>query len=227
MLPVIKMFSQVRMNNVSFINDPHIVGPKMNTNLTIQSINMPVGFVVTAEAFKIFLRENNLQLPLPKILEELDTQKFSNIVKIGRAARQLVLNNELPHILDLEIRNAHYKLCGEESNVLVTVQGTATTKNSSSTAVTQQLECFINIRGEDALTNAVHKCFASLFSERLIKNFCRHSIKLEDIAITISIQKIVDVNLSSNSAQQAFTVDRLKSFNKIMSFKRVEQGSSL
>ncbi|MCW3113009.1 MAG: phosphoenolpyruvate synthase [Segetibacter sp.] len=226
MLPVIKMFPQINMNDIPFV-DSHIAAPEMNSNLTVQSINMPQAFLVTAEAFSIFLRENSLQLPLSKILEELDTQKFSNIGKIGQAARQLVLNNELPHCLEVEIKNAHYKLCGEETNISVTVQGSSIIKKSPSTVFTYQSGSFSNIRGEDALTNAVHKCFVSLFSEALIRDLQSNTINPADIAITISVQKMTDANLSSNSVNQAFTFDHLKSFNKIMSFKTVEQGSSL
>jgi pyruvate,water dikinase len=226
MSPIINMFSQARVNNVPFLSPSYVVPDKASTNLTVQSINMPQAFLVTGEAFKIFLSNNTLQLPLLKILEELDTKKFSNIIEIGKAARQLVLNHELPHTLEVAIRNAHYKLCGEETNVSVTVQGSATTKSAFSTVYTHPLESFVNIRGEDALTNAIHKCFASLFSERLIKHFPSTTINLDDIEIAISVQKVAVNNFTSTSGNQEFIVDRLKSFNKIMSFKAVEPSPS-
>ncbi|MCW3107944.1 MAG: phosphoenolpyruvate synthase, partial [Segetibacter sp.] len=221
MIPVIKMFSQIRMNNVPFISNNPIVAPQMNSNLTVKQINIPDGFVVTAEAFRIFLRENGLQLPLAKILEELDTQQFSNIAKIGKGARQLVLENELPHKLELEIRNAHYKLCGEETNVSVAIRSSAT-EDLPACGFTQQLDSFVNIKGEDALINAVHKCFASLFSERAIYDRHHKGINNADIAISIGVQKIVRADVSSSNL--GFAVDPLKGFDKIMSFKTVEKA---
>ena len=222
MLPVIKMYSQIRMNNIPFISDKHIVVPEMNSSLTVKGINMPEGFVVTAEAFRIFIKENNLQLPLSKILEELDTQKFSNIVKTGKAARQLILENELPHKLEIEIRNAHYQLCGEETNVSVTIRSSATSQDLPACGCTQQLESFVNIKGEDALINAVHNCFASLFSERAIYERHHKGIANADIAISLAVEKMKKTNCSSSN--QAFDIDPLKGFDKIMSFKTVEKA---
>lgn len=222
MIPVIKMFSQIKMNNIPFMKAEHIQAFEMNSNLTVRSVNMPEGFTVTADAFKIFLNENNLQLQLAKILKELDTERASSIAKTAKAARQLVLQNKLPHKLEIEIRNAHYQLCGEETNLSVSIRSSATIDDLPGCArFTQQLESFVNIRGEDALVNAVHKCFASLFNEKALYERHQKGINNGDIAISMIVEKIVRPDVSSSN--QTFAIDPLKGFDKIMSFKTVEK----
>ncbi|MDQ6814937.1 MAG: hypothetical protein M3040_14470 [Bacteroidota bacterium] len=220
MLPVIKMFSQIKMDHVPFISHHHIVAADLNGNLTVSG-KMPEGFIVTAEAFRIFLKENNLQLPLIKILEELDLQNFLNIFKIANAATQLILRNELPHQLEIQIRNAHYALCGEEINVCVTVRSSATAEDLPACGLTEQLETFVNIEGEDALINAVHKSFASLFSEKAIYDRYHKGINNADIAVSIAVEKMIQGDRASSNSE--FPNHHLKSFDKIMSFKSVEE----
>ncbi|MGI8637056.1 MAG: PEP/pyruvate-binding domain-containing protein, partial [Segetibacter sp.] len=112
--------------------------------------------------------------------------------------------------------------CGEETNLSVTIQSSATTNDLLAYGgFTQQLESFVNIRGEDALLNAVHKCFASLFNETAICDRHRNGIKNADITISIAVEKIETTNCSSSN--QACAIDPLRGFAKIMFFKTVEK----
>src|SRR5437868_11492850 len=99
MLPVIKMFSDISIDDIALVGGKNASLGEMYCNLRNKGVNVPDGFAVTAEAYPIFLRENNLQLPLSKIFEQLDTKSFSNLAETGKAARQLILENELPHKL--------------------------------------------------------------------------------------------------------------------------------
>lgn len=221
MLPVIKMFSRTRMNDIPFRRDKHILSGGMNSNLIVKGNNIPNGFVVTAEAFRIYLKENNLKIPLLKILSQLDTKTFLNLAETGKAARQLILENELPHKLAVEIKNAHYTLCGEDTNVSVTVHGTATTPEFPFSRLTLQLESFLNIRDEDALINAVHKCFASLFGDKALCYRQQHGFGNADIAISMIVAKVARTTPSSSNT--AFTPHTLFGSDEVV-LSRLEKA---
>jgi pyruvate,water dikinase len=221
MLPVIKLFCQIGMNKVPFKTDKRIVATQLTSNLCVDGINIPEGFVIAVEAYKIFLAENNLQHPITETLKKLDIQKFSNIVTIGKAARQLILDQEMPHQLAIEIRNAHYNLCGEESDVSVTLQASATIESLHVPLCAQPLQSFENIKGEDNFVTTVQKCFASLFTEKAIYNRFCHGSDNAHSGILIAVKKIKKNHYSSPNFE--FPFDPLKSFNKIMSFKTVKE----
>jgi pyruvate,water dikinase len=220
MLPVIKMLSQIGTNDIPFLTNRHIGVSEKHSNLTFKGISIPKGFVITATAFDVFFKENKLQPSLDNILKQLKTKSFLSIAKTAKAATQLVLENELPHKLEIEIRNAHYKLCGEDTNLSVTIRSSAATRDLPACgSFTQQLESFVNIKGENALVQAVHKCFASLFTEKAIYDRQRKGINSTDVAVSIAVEKVETVKCSSSNL--AFAVDPLKGFNKIMSFKSI------
>lgn len=214
MAPFIKTFSEISIGDIALVGGKNASLGEMYSNLRSKVINVPNGFAVTAEAYKAFLTENNLQSRLTKIFEQLDTKNFSNLAATAKAARQLILENELPHKLVTEIKNAHYQLCGEETNDSVAVRSSATAEDLPSASFAGQLESFLNIKGEDAVVNAVHKCFTSLFTDRAIYYRHENGFGNADIAISVGIQRMVRSDLASSGV--AFTLDPDTGFDKVV-----------
>ena len=67
------------------------------------------------------------------------------------------------------------------------------------------MESFLNISGEKQLLDAVHRCYASLFTDRAIKY--RHDMGFTnmDIAISVGVQQMVRSDKASSGV--AFTID--------------------
>jgi pyruvate,water dikinase len=214
MILSIKTFSEISIDDIGLVGGKNASLGEMYSNLRGKGVNIPDGFAVTAEAYRMFLTENNLQLPLSKIFEQLDTNHFSNLQEIGKAARQLILENELPHMLATEIKNAHYQLCGEETNVSVAVRSSATAEDLPSASFAGQLESFLNVKGEDAVVNAVHKCFISLFTDRAIYYRHENGFGNAEIAISVGVQRMVRSDLASSGV--AFTLDPDTGFNNVV-----------
>ena len=214
MIPLIKTFSEISINDIAIVGGKNASLGEMYSNLRSEGINVPDGFAVTAEAFRVFLKENNLQPALTKIFEQLDTKNFSNLAETGKAARQLILENEIPHKLELAIKNAHYNLCGEDDTISVAVRSSATAEDLPSASFAGQLESFLNIKGEDALVNTVHRCFTSLFTDRAIYYRHENGFGNADIAISVGIQKMVRSDLSSSGV--AFTLDPDTGFKNVV-----------
>ncbi|WP_018617494.1 phosphoenolpyruvate synthase [Segetibacter koreensis] len=214
MIPVIKTFSEISINDIALVGGKNASLGEMYSNLSSKGVHIPDGFAITAEAYRIFLNENNIQSPLSKIFEKLDTRNFSNLAETGKAARQLILENPLPHKLVVAIKNAHYQLCGEDENISVAVRSSATAEDLPSASFAGQLESFLNIRGEDALVNAVHKCFTSLFTDRAIYYRHENGFGNVDIAISVGVQKMVRSDLSSSGV--AFTLDPDTGFDNVV-----------
>lgn len=151
-------------------------------HLTPRGINVPDGFAVTADAFRTFIEYNQLQLPLQTVMQQLDKQSFSNLKETGSEARQLFLKGKLPPAIAQAIVEAYHHLSGA-SQIEVAVRSSATAEDLPSASFAGQHESYLNIRGEQALLNAVQQCFASLYTDRAIKyridkDFAHHSVLL-------------------------------------------------
>ena len=215
MNPVIKPFTQIQLIDIPFINHQHLADLK--NILTISSPDVVKGFFVTPDAFKMFIEENKLDAALEGILDKSVMNEFSKIAEAGKTARQLITMNALPHTLELEIRNAHYNLCGEESNISVSLY----CSECANGFPFQQLEHLVNIEGEDALIHGIHKCFASAFTEKAIFERQQKGVGNTAINLSISVEKIQNAKYSSSN--QSFKIDPLKGFDKMMSFKTAEK----
>ena len=195
------------------INDIHKVGGKnaslgeMYNQLNPLGINIPNGFAVTAGAYRRFLSENKIEDKLNHLLHSLDTEEFSNLIEVGNSARSLIMEASMTE----EVINglgAAYRLlsktCGIE-NLDVAVRSSATAEDLPSASFAGRMESFLNVKGEHQLLIALHRCYASLYTDRAIKY--RHDMRFTkmDIAISVGIQQMVRSDKSSSGV--AFTID--------------------
>jgi pyruvate, water dikinase len=72
---------------------------EMFTDLASHGVRIPDGFATTAEAFRIYLKENGLDEKLENLLKDLDRDEYSNLNNTGEQARELILNGNFPKIL--------------------------------------------------------------------------------------------------------------------------------
>src|SRR5207249_5941623 len=98
---------------------------------------------------------------LQQLMEELDTEQFSNLHQTGNKARKAILDGEMPQELKQSIIDAYKELSGKKF-VEVAVRSSDTAEDLPQASFAGQHESYLNIKGEEALMNAVQNCFASL-----------------------------------------------------------------
>ena len=80
-----------------------------------KACKIPNGFSVTAEAYRYFVRQNEIDDDIRKILKGLDTGNMRNLAERGYRVRQTILAAEFPIDLRNAIVEAYAKLSGEYS----------------------------------------------------------------------------------------------------------------
>jgi len=115
------------------MEDVEIVGGKnaslgeMIQNLAQAGVRVPDGFAVTAQGYWEFLDQNRIREDLGKVLENLDLKNFSNLDEVGKKARGLLLQANIPQSVQNSITHAYRDLCDRtEENVSVAVRSSAT-----------------------------------------------------------------------------------------------------
>lgn len=211
----IKAFAEISILDLPLVGGKNASLGEMFSRLTPQGILVPDGFAVTADAYRLFLMENNLRERLEAIVGKLDKTDFSNLHDVGQQARALIQSATLPEAVADEIRQAFRDLCEREgAEVSLAVRSSATAEDLPTASFAGQLESFLNITGEADLLKTVHRCFASLFTSRAIKYREDQGFGNADVAISVGVQKMVRADLAASGV--AFTLDPDTGFDKVV-----------
>jgi pyruvate,water dikinase len=204
------------------INDIAIVGGKnaslgeMLQHLTPLGVKIPTGFVVTVEAYKHFITENNLDHKIREIVDTIDFDNIESLRRGGLKIRQLISNGAMPVGLSVEISAAYANLSRDydQQATDVAVRSSATAEDLPDASFAGQQETFLNVRGTVGVGEAVRKCFASLFTDRAISY--RHNFKFShfDVGLSVCVQKMVRSDLASSGV--AFSLDTESGFKDLV-----------
>ncbi|MFA5086844.1 MAG: phosphoenolpyruvate synthase [Candidatus Paceibacterota bacterium] len=208
-------FSEIKKSDVALVGGKNASLGEMYSRLTSKGVNIPNGFVVTAEGYRYFLRYNGFDKQLEKIFKKLDAKKLRSVQSVGKQARELILSGRIPEDLEEEILDGYKKLSKEYGkNTDVAVRSSATAEDLPNASFAGQHETYLNVRGEKQVLQALLKSYASLFMDRAI--FYRYEKGFPQLGVYLSsgIMKMVRSDLASSGIM--FTLDTDSGFDKVV-----------
>jgi pyruvate, water dikinase len=208
--------SEISIQDIALVGGKNASLGEMYNELTSKDINIPNGFAITADAYRLFCKENNIEGSLIELLTKLDNTNYSNLNKIGYAARSLILQGQMPDQLAQLIRDAYRNLSQISGNkkLDVAVRSSATAEDLPTASFAGRMESFLNIHTEEHLLKAVQHCYASLFTDRAIKYRFDMGFADMEIAISVCIQQMVRSDKASSGV--AFTIDPDSGFEDVI-----------
>ncbi len=171
--------------------------------LTSAGLPVPAGFVVGAPTYAAFCAQTGLRERLAELLDGVEVEDIAALQAASTAARDLFDATPIPEPLRGEIRSAYEQLAGKDPEAPVAVRSSATAEDTATTSFAGMNETFLNIRGEDAVIDAVRRCWRSLFGARTIYYRGMNSFGQADMDIAVVVQSQVD----STRAGVMFTVN--------------------
>ncbi|HEX9151804.1 MAG TPA: PEP/pyruvate-binding domain-containing protein, partial [Flavobacterium sp.] len=111
----ILFFNQIGIEAIGKVGGKNASLGEMYNQLSPIGVSIPNGYAVTAEAYRLFRKTNNLEKPLQDLLFSLDTKQYSNLSFIGEKARNLISAATIPKEIGDEIDAAYQSLseqCG-------------------------------------------------------------------------------------------------------------------
>ena len=199
----IKPFRSIGLEDIALVGGKNASLGQMIQHLSAQHINVPDGFAVTTDGYRLFMQENNLINTINN-LEQTVSEKDLSLQ--ATALRAKIINGRMPEALRLEIEQAYTHLCsiyGADTDVAVRSSGTAEDMPDASFA--GQQDTYLNIRGVDAILEHYKKCIASLFNERAILYRIEQGYSIGDTQLSVGIQKMVRSDLACSGV--AFSLD--------------------
>ncbi|MEC8306480.1 MAG: phosphoenolpyruvate synthase, partial [Chlamydiota bacterium] len=208
--------SSVRLGDVSQVGGKNASLGEMMAALQEEGVKVPPGFAVTTAGYWNFLEESGCLVKIEGLLSRIVAGDPFSLQKGSEAIRELLLLSSLPSPLKDAILSAHRDLKKElgENNPLLAVRSSATAEDLPEASFAGQQESFLNIVGEEALLDAVHHCFVSLFTDRAICYRREKGFADMEVALSVGVQQMV--RSDQGSAGILFTIDPDSGFDKMM-----------
>lgn len=199
-------FEDVGIQDIGLVGGKNASLGEMIRQLTAQGVKVPTGFATTAYAYRHFVQAAGLEEKLRQIFSSLDVESMENLQAHGHEARSLILNTPFSAELQVAIATAYRQLCaryGDDTDVAV--RSSATAEDLPDASFAGQQETYLNVHGLDAVLDACHHCFASLFTDRAISYRVTKEFDHLAIALSVGIQKMVRSDLATSGVM--FSID--------------------
>ena len=206
----IKWFKDISIRDVGSVGGKSASLGEMYRALQPQGINIPNGFAVTADAYWLFVEENNLLGQIKAYLSELKQNDAKSLQAVGLKIRQSILNADFPLELKKQILNAYQQLGNGNELLDVAVRSSATAEDLPSASFAGQQETYLNVHGSDILISTCKKCFASLFTGRAISYRQHQGFDHFTVALSICVQSMVRSDLAASGVM--FSIDTESGF---------------
>ena len=203
----IKKFSQISLKDFDTVGGKNSSLGEMISNLSNLGVKVPDGFAVTSYAFNDFLINSGLNAKIDAELASLDVENLDHLRRAGKKLRGLILKTPLPNKLIDQIKSEWDTTSTDDKSFAV--RSSATAEDLPDASFAGQQETFLNIKGFENLLEAIHKVYASLFTDRAISYRSLRNFTGE-LSISVGIQEMVRSDLGSSGV--AFTLDTESGF---------------
>ena len=160
--------------------------------MTKAHIQVPPGFIVTAQSYFHFLEEASLIDEIRRLLSPLDTNDSQELSMVASKIKDMINAAPMPKDITDEIKKAYQKMGGG----LVAVRSSATAEDLPEASFAGQQRTFLNVEGENEVTAAVQGCWASLFESRAIFYRAQHGFDHLQVGIAVPVQRMVQSECS-------------------------------
>jgi pyruvate, water dikinase len=200
---------ELGMGDVEKVGGKNASLGEMIANLSGLGVTVPGGFATTAEAYREFLRTDKLADRIAALLDELDVDDVRALATAGKKIREAVMQCPLPEALRDAIAAAWQELSGGD-DIAVAVRSSATAEDLPDASFAGQQETFLNVRGLDKVIEALHKVFASLFTDRAIAYRVHQGFDHAQVALSVGVQRMVRSDVGASGVM--FTLDTESGF---------------
>jgi rifampicin phosphotransferase len=155
--------------------------------LSRAGLPVPPGFVITTRAYDAFVEAGGLKGEIVALASgagdpaglEAAAQRIH--LRFARAA--------IPDGIAGEVSSAYDRLANGRG---VAVRSSATAEDLAGASFAGQQETYLNVRGTEALIEAIKGCWASLWTARAMAYRARQGIDPESVSLAVVVQRMVE-----------------------------------
>ena len=209
-------FQQVGLADLEHVGGKNASLGEMICHLSSAGIAVPAGFATTADAFRCFLRQENLDQKIYQVLASLDVNDVTQLALVGQQIRAKIMQMPFTADFETQIRSAYRDLTLSigVDDFSVAVRSSATAEDLPDASFAGQQETYLNVRGIEAVLLAMKQVMASLFNDRAIAYRVHHGFAHEDVALSVGVQQMIRSDLASSGVM--FTLDTESGFDHVV-----------
>ena len=209
MQPYVIKLDELGMQDVETVGGKNASLGEMISNLGNLGVDVPGGFATTSAAYREFLKTDGLGERINNALQDLDVDDIAALREAGKSIREWIMATELPERLMADISQSWEEMSGGK-DIAVAVRSSATAEDLPDASFAGQQETFLNVRGIDHLTVALHEVFASLYNDRAIAYRVHQGFDHSLVALSVGVQYMVRSDIGA--AGVVFTLDTESGF---------------
>ena len=208
-------FDQVSNKDVALVGGKNASLGEMIQHLVGAGIQVPLGFALTAHAYRSFVAHNDLEGFIKDEYRSLAAGQ-NTLADVTRRVRRRFLEGEFPDELRAKALEAYRELSRRhnEAESDVAVRSSATAEDLPDASFAGQQETFLHVSGDDDLIYTCKRCFASLFTERAISYREQKGFDHLAVALSVGVQKMV--RSDSGVSGVIFTLDTETGFPDVI-----------
>jgi len=207
-------YQHLGMDDVNRVGGKNASLGEMISNLAGAGVTVPGGFATTSHAFNTFLEQSGLNDRIHDILDTLDVDDIKALSAAGTKIRQWIIDTPFTPELDAAIRAAYDELSGGYAESSFAVRSSATAEDMPDASFAGQQETFLNVKGIDAVMEAIKHVFASLFNDRAISYRVHQGYDHRGVALSAGVQRMVRSDLAASGVM--FTIDTESGFDQVV-----------
>lgn len=204
-------FQDVSRTDVPLVGGKNASLGEMIRELGQKDIKVPPGYATTSDAYRKFLKTNDLDARIAEALDHLARGKLT-LQKTGESIRALIIGGDWPDDIAHDIVARYRDLSGKagRDNLPVAVRSSATAEDLPDASFAGQQETFLNVIGEADLLDACRRCYASLFTDRAITYRHVQGFDHQQVALSIGVQQMVSADVGGSGVM--FSIDTESGF---------------
>lgn len=201
----------VGIDNVGEVGGKNASLGEMIRTLSEKGVRVPGGFAVTAEGYRLFMKESGMQDFVIKTLEGLDTKNLADLSARGKKIREAIVKAKFPAVLDEEVRKNYAEMEGRRGkDIDVAVRSSATAEDLPGASFAGEHETYLGIKGADDVMEATKAAMASLFTDRAISYRVDKGFDHFKVALSVGVQEMVHSGEGASGVM--FTLDTESGF---------------
>ena len=213
--PLVMKLSEVGAGDVELVGGKCASLGELFRALVPRGVRAVDGFATTSESYRLLVNTNGLRQRLRELMDGLDYNDIKALNHAGREARALMLDTPLPQEVNDAILKAYRDLCQRLGRTPeVAVRSSATAEDLPDASFAGQQDTILNVRGEDQLIEACHRCFASLWTDRAISYRAARGFNHFDVALSIGVQPMVRSDQACSGVM--FSLDTESGFRDVV-----------
>jgi pyruvate,water dikinase len=201
------------MRDVARVGGKNASLGEMLGNLSRAGVTVPPGFATTAEAYREFLAQNELDAAIQRQLAAVDVDDVASLRACGASIRDAIRKTPLPSGLKDALRS-QWELLSAGTDISVAVRSSATAEDLPDASFAGQQETFLNVTGFDQVIASLHEVFASLYNDRAIAYRVHQGFEHSQIALSAGVQLMARSDLGSSGVM--FTLDTESGFEDVV-----------